>query len=286
MKSNWTTAKASVIGRSHIENELPCQDASRVKRITPNCGVAIVADGAGSCTHSQLGSNFITEKGVCLFAEMLSKTSFIKKRMVLRKDHWRRIVLKCFYELRCELSEYAIENKYNIKELSSTIIVVVYSPWGIMVAHVGDGRAAYMDSNQDWKPLFTPFSGSEAGTTVFFTSEIVWKHPEKFIETSVVREGIAGFTLLSDGMEKSSFECYTKMPDKELYYDPNRPFSKFFNPIKDSLLKMSERDWNQYKINKAWQVFLLKGNERLINEPDDKTMIVSILKNKKNVKDN
>ena len=279
MKTNWTTATASVIGKSHIENNLPCQDASRIKRLSLNCGVAIVADGAGSCKHSQQGSKILTEKGVLLFAKNLGKSAFLRRKRVLRKDHWRRIVLKCFNHLRHELSEYSITNGYTLKDLSSTMIVLAYSPWGIMVAHVGDGRAAYTNSDLDWKPLFTPFSGSEAGTTVFFTSKAVWGNPDKYIKTAVVNDHITGFSLLSDGMEKSSFECYIKKPDEEHYYDPNIPYNNFFNPVAKSLHAMSEKGWNQKKLNKSWQNFLLKGNERLVNEPDDKTMIVGILKN-------
>jgi len=279
MKTNWTTATASVIGKSHTENDLPCQDASRIKRISRNCGVAIVADGAGSCIYSQLGSKILTEKGVLLFAKKLGKSVFIRRKRVLKKDHWRRIVLKCFKELHHELTEYSIKYGYPLKDLSSTMIVVAYAPWGIMVAHIGDGRAAYTNSDMEWKSLFTPFSGSEAGTTVFFTSNTVWGNPDKYIETAVVNDHITGFSLLSDGMEKSSYECYIKKTDEEHYYDPNKPFNNFFNPVAKSLYVMSEQSWNQKRLNESWQNFLSKGNDRLINESDDKTMIVGILKN-------
>jgi len=279
MKTNWITATASVIGKSHLENDLPCQDASRVKRISCNCGVAIVADGAGSCMYSQLGSKILTVKGVSLFAKKLAKSAFVRRKRVLRKDHWRRIVLGCFNELHNVLAAQTKKNDYNLKDMSSTIIVVAFAPWGLMVAHIGDGRAAYTNSSQEWKPLFTPFSGSEAGTTVFFTSDRVWDQPEIYIETTVVNDSITGFSFLTDGMEKSSFECYIKKPGEERYFDPNMPFANFFNPVANSLQDMSVKGWNQKMINEAWQNFLLHGNDRLVNEPDDKTMIVGILKN-------
>lgn len=279
MKTNWITATASVIGKSHIENDLPCQDASKVKRISRNCGVAIVADGAGSCRHSQLGSKILTENGVSLFATRLGKSAFVRRKRILRKDHWRRIVFGCFYEMYHELAVQSNRNDYKLKDLSSTIIVVAYAPWGLMVAHIGDGRAAYSNSSPEWKPLFTPFSGSEAGTTVFFTSDRVWKQPDKYIETTVVNDAITGFSILSDGMEKSSFECYIRKSGEERYFDPNKPFANFFNPVANSLQAMSVKGWNQRMINESWQNFLLSGNERLVYEPDDKTMIFGILKN-------
>jgi hypothetical protein len=277
MKTNWTLAFASAIGSSHVKNNTPCQDAHRVKRLSRNCGIAIVADGAGSKYLSQLGSKFLVDNGIKLFTEVISKTSFLKKKKPLRKDHWRRIVLKCFTQLHKDLTKYAENNGFYIKEASSTLIVVVFSPGGIMSAHIGDGRAAYCNTEKQWQPIIKPFSGEEVGTTVFFTTNAVWNNPDKYIETRVIKDQVTGFSLLSDGMEKISFECYVKDSENRLYIDPNKPFDGFFNPIRKSLLKMTENNWNQRKINVAWKGFLTNGNERIKNESDDKTMVIGVL---------
>lgn len=279
MRTNWTLAFASATGKSHRENNIPCQDAFRMKRLPCNCGIAIVADGAGSSSHSQLGSRLLADIGITLFSDKLSKSGFLRKKRPLRKDHWRRIVLKCFTQLQTELIKLSDDKGLHIKNLSSTIIVVAFSPWGIMSAHIGDGRAAYCNLDKLWQSIITPFSGSEAGATVFFTTKEVWDKPDRFIETRCIKDNVTGFSLSSDGLEKTTFLCYVKYPNKELFSDPNKPFEEFFNPIGKSLYQMSAKGWNQRKINATWQDFLDKGNERLINESDDKTMIIGILRN-------
>jgi len=226
-------------------------------------------------------SKFLAENGPEIFSEKLKTTSFVKRKRVLKANHWRKIVLESFKLLYDQLSSFANDNGYEVKDLSCTIIVVAFAPWGLMSAHIGDGRAAFRGTSNNWVPFMTPFSGSEAGTTVFFSTPIVWNHEERFIETKVSNDIISGFSLLSDGMEKSSFECYTKAPDKEYYYDPNKPFNNFFNPIGETLINMSESKWDQKRINQEWRNFLLVGNERIRNEPDDKTMIIGVLKKSK-----
>lgn len=279
MKTNWILASASSIGKAHLENSLPCQDSFKVKKLSRNCGITIIADGAGSCSHSQLGSKYLVENGISLFSTELIKTKFLKKKKPLRKDHWRKLVLRCFDQLQSGLSELADKRNIQLKDISSTIIVVAFSPLGIMSAHIGDGRAAFCDKKLEWKPIIKPFSGDEAGTTVFFTTKVVWEQPTEYIKTKIIKDEITGFSLLSDGMEKISYECYVKDRETEYYKDPNKPFPGFFNSIRKSLIEMSKENWSQKKINKQWKLFLTKGNQSIIDEPDDKTMIVGILKN-------
>jgi serine/threonine protein phosphatase PrpC len=55
----WKYASSSVTGTSHIHTETPCQDAHVCEFISGSkfdCLVLAVADGAGSATHSDIGS--------------------------------------------------------------------------------------------------------------------------------------------------------------------------------------------------------------------------------------
>ena len=279
MRSNWKIASGSVIGKSHLVNDLPSQDAFNIRRLTLNWGIAILSDGAGSFKFSHLGSSILVKEGISIFSAEINKSKSLKNKKALCKDHWRRIVLRCFNELRIKLETYATEKGISIKELSSTIIVIIFSPWGIMSAHIGDGRAAYCNAFRKWQPIMIPFTGSQAGTTVFFTSDVVWDNPDLFIETRSIKDSVTGFSLLSDGCEKICFECYVKALEKDRYYDPNKPFPGFFNSIGKSLLNMSLSNWTHKQVNEKWKFFLENGNETLVNESDDKTLIVGILKN-------
>jgi len=52
-------AAASVIGPGHLVHNKPCQDAFSVEWLDDDRGLIVVADGAGSYTHSQMGANFV-----------------------------------------------------------------------------------------------------------------------------------------------------------------------------------------------------------------------------------
>ena len=86
MYGNWVIAKGSSIGGRHIEDNLPCQDSNAVF-YSPEMdyGIAIVSDGAGSASHSDLGSKIIVDKGIGLLNERFSEISFqdlIKKEQI------------------------------------------------------------------------------------------------------------------------------------------------------------------------------------------------------------
>jgi len=55
-KTLWKMIGASILGKAHIENKTPCQDAHGFKLINDYKGIAVVSDGAGSYKNSHLGS--------------------------------------------------------------------------------------------------------------------------------------------------------------------------------------------------------------------------------------
>lgn len=279
MKSNWIIVGASVIGKGHIERNIPCQDAHKHEMLNENWGIAILADGAGSCDNSHIGSGFIVEKGSQLFTSLVEKRGWIKKSKLPTDKTWRKWAVHTLTEIKKQLTQFSKEEKFELNTLSSTIIVLIFSPKGLLSAHIGDGRAGYCDTTNSWKSAITPFSGEQVGTTVFLTTEYVWESPELYIETRVIYSNIKAFTLLSDGCETGCYECYLKKPDKEEYFDPNNPYDNFFNPNVIALLNMEKEKILRNEMNRKWMDFLENGNEIFAKETDDKTMILAVLKN-------
>jgi hypothetical protein len=83
--------------------------------------------------------------------------------------------------------------------------------------------------------------------------------------------------LLSDGCEKSAFECYLYDKEKGKYYDPNRPYPKFLDPNINAIKLLAKQNKTQEEMNLLWLSFLEGGNPQLKNETDDKTMILGVL---------
>ena len=130
-----------------------------------------------------------------------------------------------------------------------------------------------LNDSGDFKSLFVPYGGDESNGTIFITSPI-WDTPELFIQSDVVNEKILSIFLLSDGMEKITFECSNLT--EEVFIDANIPFKKFFYPI---LSKINSLDIEgERKLIVEWKNFIENGNEAIKNESDDKTLLISFLK--------
>jgi hypothetical protein len=270
----WNIISASSIGSGHILNNMPCQDSYSFKLIDDNCGIAIIADGAGSCKYSDIGSKFVTDKGIELFAELILKHNW--NNSLPDNKLWREKAINITKNIADLLNEFAISNNYEYKYLSSTFIILLFSKDGICSLNIGDGRGAIKNSNNKWCSIVNPYHGEQVGMTVFLTSNI-WGNQDTYISTVVKNEKIKAFIILSDGYEKITFECYTKGNDDK-YYDPNRPFEKFLDFKYEVINKLLENT-NIEDINTQWEEFLKNGNEILKNETDDKTMVFGIFSN-------
>ncbi len=59
----WKIVSASVTGKSHLDQNLPCQDA-HCHAVVQEVLLAAVCDGAGSATHSETGATFLSQQVV------------------------------------------------------------------------------------------------------------------------------------------------------------------------------------------------------------------------------
>lgn len=273
--SDWAIAYSSVLGNSHIQENLPCQDACLVE-FENGYGIAIVSDGAGTCSNSHIGSKLVCTFAHYHFRQLITKHKLFENRQMPLKQEWDDIAFEVFFNVKSDLVNFSIQESINLKSLSCTLICTIFSPYGLLVAHIGDGRGGYLKDNK-WHSMFTPFRGEFANETVFVTSEI-WEVGliEKYIPTHIIEYPVEAFCLLSDGCEKASFEVNLYDKENEVYYDPNLPFPNFFNPNVEALKKLQKEGKTQDEINELWSNFLTNGNDKFVLETDDKTMILAI----------
>jgi len=283
--TNWITASASVIGSSHVAEGLPCQDSHKVELVVgTNFIIAAVSDGAGSCQNSQIGSKFQVEKSVEKLASILKLKGWFESDFNYSNlEDWKSISLNIFKEVKKELIELSVESNIEFKSLSATLIVSVTNGDFIACANVGDGRAAFRNENGDWVAMMIPTKGEEANQTIFLTSELWEDSASLYFGNSIFHEKVTAFSLMSDGCERSSFEILKYIENEDRYYDPNKPFKPFFEPIYSNLIKMHQSGLSSEKINNLWETFLTNGTDKLSSETDDKTMILSVEHSPKNV---
>lgn len=273
---NWTVVGASVIGNSHVSMGLPCQDNNKYVYLNDGWGIAIVSDGAGSAKHSEVGSRIVVERGAYYFQRVIEQKGWIDKKTMPTEAEWTSLSYNALKAVRDDLEKFSVAKNLDFKSLSATIIVVIHSPHGFLVTHIGDGRAGYRDDTGDWKALITPHKGEEANQTIFVTSEF-WNLPYYVMsgvmvpESHVVRCTPRAFTLMSDGCEHAAWQCYAKDEKTGMYYDPNKPHGRFFDPLVTNIMNNANRD-----LKNQWAAFLMNGNDSFKKEPDDKTMILCV----------
>ncbi len=277
MKNNWTVAYASVIGNMHVDMNLPCQDSSTYEAINEDWGVAVVCDGAGSASHSHLGSALTAKMALKHFVELVKMQAWHEAEELPSDELWEGTAIVALRKVRESVGQLAEAENLKANALASTVIVMVHSKNGLLVSHIGDGRAGFFNG-QEWKTAMNPFQGSEANETVFLTSDI-WGEDEivNYVRSSVIRENVEAFTLLTDGCEKSSFEVNIFDSRKNKFFDLNKPFPKFFNPNMKGLRMLNKEGKTQEEINNLWSGFLTNGTAQFKTETDDKTMILGVL---------
>ena len=275
-KTNWTVAYASVMGNLHVKEDIPCQDSCEYLPIGKNYGIAVVADGAGSSPNSHIGSRLAVKSATKYFKELVEEYKWFEKGILPEGASWQMKSIKAFRKVKKDLDDLAEKHEVNPMTLACTLIVVIHSPDALLVTHIGDGRAGY-SNGKEWKAIINPYQGDEANETIFITSAI-WEDDavNKFIRSYIVKDEIKAFTLLTDGCEKGSFEVNLYDEEKDKYYDPNRPFAKFFNPNVKGLKMLRKDGKTQEEINELWSTFLEKGTTQFQKEIDDKTMILGV----------
>jgi len=275
---NWIAVGASVIGNSHISMGLPCQDNNKYVYLKNGWGIAITSDGAGSAKYSDIGSRIVVERGIHYFQSVIEQKQWAERNVLPTEAEWTSIAYTTVKAIRTDLEKFSTTKRLELGALSATIIVVIHTPLGFLATHVGDGRAGYKDNAGEWKALITPHKGEEANQTIFLTSDF-WNLPYYVMsgvmvpESHVVHCHPVAFTLMSDGCEHTAWQCNMKNEKTGVFYDPNKPFERFFNPLVDDLSNGTTND-----LKTRWARFIAQGNDSFKNESDDKTMILGVLK--------
>jgi len=273
----WNYLYASVQGKGHIEDNIPCQDSCSVFQHI-GYTICVVSDGAGSCENSHIGSEKVTQFANIHFAGLVEEKKWNKGKKKISPEEWQEASQGTLKAIRDDLEKISIQG-YDFKSLSCTLIVVIQMKNKLLVTHIGDGRAGYCNSNDEWASMMTPYKGKYSNETVFITSDIWYNklNLNKYIKSTVVEETIKAFCLLTDGCENASFECYKLDEETQVPEDINKPFKDFFHEnVNIHIPNLVNSQKSQEELNHIWKSFLTDGNDTLKSENDDKTMILAV----------
>ncbi|MCK4441948.1 MAG: protein phosphatase 2C domain-containing protein, partial [Sulfurovaceae bacterium] len=164
--SSWKIASSYIIGQGHISKNIPCQDRTfkLIKKHSSGTfyGLAL-ADGAGSCSHSDIGAEFIVKKIL----------NFIKSKFlyIYKKNNPSQYIIKYIEK---ELYEFSNKKNINFKDLSSTLLFIAIKNNKFIIGHIGDGVIGMLDNKNILKTISKPDNGEFSNST-FFTTSIKYK---------------------------------------------------------------------------------------------------------------
>lgn len=242
----WSVLGESVRGTSHRAGDTPCQDAFRSSTFGPEKDwlVVVVADGAGSASHSEVGSSL-----AC--AEFIHQCQSLDPLTLNKQQE----IIDLFSIVRNKLIAQAELLQIKLRDLACTALVAIVGPTTAIFAQIGDGGIVVGDG-QFTRIVFWPETTGYANETDFLTDE-------QFATTlrfEIMTTPISEFALFSDGLQRLALDFASKVPHPPFF----RPLFAGFRNAADTLLLVE-----------PFRAFL---DSPAVNDrtDDDKTLVLAI----------
>lgn len=253
----WKVIARSVIGTSHQQLNLPCQDYGRYLLLDGEILIGAVSDGAGSAKYAEIGSkNTVEESLRFLQASQDNSDQKLLSQEILTEELTQALFSQLVESVRSRLTNVASEIEGNLSDLASTLLVFIATPYWLAAMQIGDGFMVIRGGNEKYRLLFQPDKGEYINETTFVTSD----HALESMQVKVLSELPSFICVATDGVERVSLNLVQWMP-----------FSPFFQPLEDYL---RETD-NPEQDDEYLMAFL--NSERLnARTTDDKTLLLSL----------
>ena len=200
----WRWAAASAIGTSHLKKNQQKQDSFKVKEINEGF-VACVSDGAGSSSHSKLGSWLLCRELSKRFNESIEETNQLPHQDLV----WNWID-----EIRDKFISYTQKKEIKLREFACTLVLLAVYKDKFISMSLGDSCIVGA-VNDVWGVIDWPENGEYASTTYFITDQ-----PSPRIRFFEGQCNHSLFALFSDGLN-----------DVALVNKEQRAFEGFFDPM-------------------------------------------------------
>lgn len=246
--NSWLHSHAYLIGKSHIKNNISCQDYANTYQ-DDIFQITALSDGCGSSKHSDLGSNIVVEQTIKMlinsFDEITSLNPVESRKFIL--DHINK-----------QLQLKADELNVNIKELNATLLfVAIKDNEDLILGHLGDGFIGSIKNNAlEIKSLEK--KDEEVNGTHYTTSQ-------NALAQFDLRKGklsdYQGFILMSDG-------------SGDALIDSRIPFEKqFINSVAGILEFVASNDTDSSQ--KMLQDYIVKVRDH-IQSGDDCSLAIMV----------
>ncbi|WP_425614663.1 PP2C family serine/threonine-protein phosphatase [Anatilimnocola sp. NA78] len=189
----WKAIYDSVQGTSHSSGDSPCQDACRVviwPDETRDTICIVCADGAGSASHSDIGSALACD----------TLLQFLRSELDQRGNvaaFTDEVIHDAYRAADARIAAEAEVLEVKKRELACTLLLAIVDANSALFAQIGDG-AMVVRGEEAFTAIFWPQSGEYVNTTNFLTSE-------KFldcVEIARMDKPPADIAVFTDGLER------------------------------------------------------------------------------------
>ncbi|MGN1412530.1 MAG: protein phosphatase 2C domain-containing protein [Oscillospiraceae bacterium] len=203
-----TSYNFSIKGRRHIKKNLPCQDASGIKEITPIWTVACVADGVGACRYADIASKIAVESVL----EMVPKLF----PAIVSDDAILTILSATMHYANNKILEYVEEHDYDINECETTLVIELYNGKDLYYANAGDSGIVALDENGKYHTITKVQKGKDGISVI----------PLSALRFEVGKADFSPVAVI--GMTDGLLEATVPAKYKNQKYPINVPFAKLF----------------------------------------------------------
>lgn len=252
----WRYALASVEGTSHLRSGTPCQDRSACRTFQIGEAeyvlVAVVSDGAGSATHSDVGAelacSLLVNEMEALF-ETGGSVSDITQSFI---EEW-------LIRFQNEITIRADSQCLKVRDYACTIVAAIVGSHSAAFLQIGDGAIVVPSSEEpdEYCWIFWPQKGEYENTTFFATDPSAQEH----LDFTLFNYPIDEVALFTDGLQRLV-----------LNFDTQEAHSRFFGPMLAPVRLASEGHSENLSSALARYLASEAVNERT---DDDKTLILA-----------
>lgn len=186
---SWRVFAAAAIGKSHIDANIPCQDAF-AHAVVDDRLVAVVCDGAGSHALSHEGAAMVSTRVVNDLSQGVGADDGATDI-----EAFRAIVIEAVASARGALEARALAENTALADYSCTLVGLLANADGGFFFHIGDGLGVARGADAVDCALSLPENGEYANETYFVTGE-VW---QERLRVARIPHAIACAALMSDG---------------------------------------------------------------------------------------
>jgi hypothetical protein len=206
--------------------------------------VVIVADGAGSASHAEVGASVACDQFVRRIESSEPDKLFTRDEMA-----------ELFTDVRKALFTEAERLNVRPRELACTALLAVVGPMSAAFAQLGDG-AIVVGQGPDYRVVFWPEPSEYANATDFLTDDSF----RDLIRFETVTDSIAEVAAFTDGLQRLALD-----------FTARTAFSAFFGPLFSEL----RTTVNPELLVEPFRAFL-DSNRVNDRTDDDKTLVLAV----------